>query len=81
MDSLLKRLKKCCLLADLKKKKKPTTAKSMTLCCFLAQIMSYGSFPSFAIQFYLCQASSHFVSYIRVYLPLTAWKIELISNP
>ena len=47
-------------------------AKLMTLCCFLAQITSYGSlFPS-AIRFYLCQASSHFVSYIRVYLLLTA---------
>ena len=53
----------------------------MTLCCFLAQIMSYGSLLPSVIQFYLCQASSHFVSYIRVYLLLTAWKIELILNP
>ena len=61
-------------VSRLKKKKKETKpmAKLMTLCCFLAQITSYGSlFPS-AIRFYLCQASSHFVSYIRVYLLLTA---------
>lgn len=53
-----------------KTKENTNTAESMTL-CFLAQIMSYGSLRSFAIQFYHRQASSHFVSYMRVYLPLT----------
>ena len=40
----------------------------MPLCCFLAHIMSYGGLSPSVIRFYLCQASSHFVSYIRVYL-------------
>lgn len=59
-------------VSRLKTNKQNESAKLMTLCCFLAQITSYGSLLHSVIQFYLCQASSHFVSYIRVYLPFTA---------